>query len=195
MSDLLLRFPEPRDAEAVYAAVRESLPELHAWMSWCGMDYSLGDAERWVEMQSRARETGAAFEFLIVDGAGRMLGCCGVNQISAAYRLANFGYWVRTSMAGRGVATAAGRQLVDWAFLQTDLERLEIVAAVGNRASQAVAAKLGALREGVLRSRLLVHGRFQDAVLFSILRTDSRVAAAASGAAGGSKSGARAAVS
>lgn len=34
----------------------------------------------------------------------------------------------------------------------------------------AVAAKAGTEREGVLRSRLLVHGKFHDAVVFSLVR-------------------------
>jgi RimJ/RimL family protein N-acetyltransferase len=107
---------------------------------------------------------------VIVGGQGRVLGCCGVNQISKEDRSANFGYWVRTSETGRGVATQAGRLLAAWAFAHTNLVRLEIVAAVGNDASLAVAGKLGALREGVLRSRLLIHGTFHDAVVLSLIR-------------------------
>ncbi len=174
MEPLSLRFPEPADAPAVYAAVRESLPELQAWMAWCGPGYALADAERWIAEAPRARASGTAFEHVIGGGDGALLGCCGLNQINALYHVANFGYWVRTTAAGRGVATRAARLLVEWAFAHTDLERLEILAAVGNRASQAVAEKLGAVREGVLRARLRVHGEAQDAAVFSILRADRR---------------------
>ena len=52
------------------------------------------------------------------------------------------------------------------------LYRIEIVAAVDNIASQRVAEKAGAVREGVLRNRLLVRGESQDAVLFSLLPGD-----------------------
>jgi len=41
--------------------------------------------------------------------------------------------------------------------------------AVGNAASIRVAEKIGGVREGVLRSRLLLHGEFHDAVLFSVI--------------------------
>ena len=86
------------------------------------------------------------------------------------HRFANLGYWVRSSAAGRGVAPAAVRLLADWAFRETDLLRLEIVAAVGNRRSQRVAEKAGAIREGVLRDRLLLHGQPHDVVIYAILR-------------------------
>jgi RimJ/RimL family protein N-acetyltransferase len=170
MGAVTLRFPEPGDADAIYAAVRESMDELHRWMSWCHMDYSAEDTSRWISAQPEARKAGLAFEFLVMGPENRLLGCCGVNQINKAARIANLGYWVRSSETGRGVATQAAKDAATWAFANTDLERLEIVAAVGNAASQAVAAKAGALREGVLRSRLLVHGRFHDAVMLSLIR-------------------------
>src|SRR5207237_152037 len=78
-------------------------------------------------------------------------------------------YWVRSSAARRGVAAAAVRELIDWAKANTDLHRLEILMAVGNAASIHVAEKIGGVREGVLRSRLLLHGEFHQAVLFSVI--------------------------
>ena len=107
----------------------------------------------------------------MLDARDRLLGCCGINQINKEHPLANLGYWVRSSETGRGVATRAAQRVAAWAFAHTDVERLEIVAAVGNTASHAVAAKAGALREGVLRSRILIHGTLHDAVLFSLVRT------------------------
>jgi RimJ/RimL family protein N-acetyltransferase len=60
--------------------------------------------------------------------------------------------------------------LADWAFANTNLERLEIVVAVGNGRSERVAEKAGASREGTMRSRLYIHDRPHDAVMYSIVR-------------------------
>jgi RimJ/RimL family protein N-acetyltransferase len=75
-------------------------------------------------------------------------------------------------MVGRGAAVAAVRQVADWAFAQTELVRLEVVCAVGNVRSQRTAERAGAVREGVLRQRLLIHGQAHDAVMHSILRSE-----------------------
>lgn len=165
-----LRFPVPEDAEGVHDAVRESIAELHPWAPWCPLTYGLADAEAWITRQPSEREAGTAFEFVVTDGDGRILGCCGVNQINRGFRHGNLGYWIRTSATRRGFATDAARQVAEWAFGNTDLERLEILVAVGNTASQTVAARTGALLEGRLRSRFLVHGRFQDAFVYSLIR-------------------------
>lgn len=167
---LTLRYPGPEDAPAVSAAVQESIEALHAWMAWCRREFSLADASNWISQQPEARKTGTAFEFLVCDTSGELVGVCGVNQINQDYRYGNLGYWVRSSRAGQGMATLAARQVADWAFNNTELERLEIVVATGNTASQRVAEKLGSVREGVLRSRLLIHGVFHDAVMNSLIR-------------------------
>jgi RimJ/RimL family protein N-acetyltransferase len=46
------------------------------------------------------------------------------------------------------------------------------MAATGNKASQRVAEKAGAVREGILRNRITVHGRVLDAVVFSLIPPD-----------------------
>jgi RimJ/RimL family protein N-acetyltransferase len=85
---------------------------------------------------------------------------------------ANLGYWLRAGAVGRGVTTAAVRQLLRWTFETTDFFRVEIVAAVGNHRSIRVAEKVAARREGIARSRLLVHGERHDTVIFAYLRSD-----------------------
>ncbi len=54
------------------------------------------------------------------------------------------------------------------------LDRIEILAAVGNKRSQRVAQKLGASREGLLRNRLVIHGQAHDAVVFSLIGSEWR---------------------
>src|SRR5262249_18704500 len=94
----------------------------------------------------------------------------GLNQLDGLNRRANLGYWVRSTATRRGVATAAVRALRDWAFESTDLMRLEILVARENVASHHVAERVGAIREGVLRRRLLLHGHLPDAPMFSVTR-------------------------
>lgn len=158
------------DAPATYAAAITSMAEIQPFGPWCHPGLTLDDTRIWIEKQIQAFEALEAFEFAIVGDDGEVLGGCGLNQIDQANRRANLGYWVRTSATRRGVATAAIRQLSRWAFESTDLIRLEVVVSIRNLASLRAAEKAGAVREGVLRSRLLLHGVAHDAVLFSFVR-------------------------
>jgi len=49
---------------------------------------------------------------------------------------------------------------------------LEIVVSIVNIASLRVAEKAGAVREGTLRNRFLLHGFAHDAAVFSFVRKD-----------------------
>lgn len=140
-------------------------------MSWCRPDLTIQEGRRWVEAQVTAFEARKAFEFVILAPDGRFVGGCGLNQIDEENHRANLGYWVRSSATGRGVATMAVRQLVQWAFTNTTLVRLEVVVSTENAASLRVAEKGGAVREGVLKKRLLLHGIWHDAVMLSFVRT------------------------
>lgn len=59
-------------------------------------------------------------------------------------------------------------------FQELKLFRIEIVVRLDNRASLRVAEKTGAVREGILRDRLLAHGKSHDAVMFSLLPGELR---------------------
>ena len=146
------------------------ISEMMPWMPWCHPQYSYDESQSWIDTQVAAFTRHEAFAFGIFSDDGSYLGGCGLNQIDQGNRRANLGYWVRSTVTGRGVATAATRLLRDWGFENCDLIRLELVIAVGNLASQRVAEKAGAIREGILRNRLVLHGQPHDAVMFSFVR-------------------------
>jgi RimJ/RimL family protein N-acetyltransferase len=170
MSLCTVRLYQLGDAEAIHAAALESVAEIYPWMAWCRANYALAESRQWIRLQIEAARQKKAFELVIVGEGGRLLGGCGINQINSMHRFANLGYWVRTSATGRGVAPAAVQQAAAYAFRETDLNRLELVIAVANRRSQRVAEKVGATREGVLRSRLVLPSGPSDAVMYSLVR-------------------------
>jgi RimJ/RimL family protein N-acetyltransferase len=167
---ILIRPYKSADIDSLFEAGRESINEVYPWLPWCHPEYSRRESREWVRLQPDAWDRGEAYNFAIIArGSGRYIGGCGINLVSRMHRFANLGYWVRTSCAGQGAATAATRLLARFGFEELKLIRIEILAAVGNHASQRVAEKAGAKREGVLRNRLLLHNQAHDAVMFSLV--------------------------
>lgn len=161
------------DVDPVYDAAIESVAEIHPWMDWCHADMQRSETAKYVETALEAWKAGEQHPMVIAaTDDGRILGSIGMNRLDPIQRSANLGYWVRTSAAGRGIATTATRLLATWGLTKTDLVRIEIRMAVGNIASQRVAEKAGAVREGVDRDGLFFHGRAADAVRFSLIRDD-----------------------
>ena len=169
LSTISLRPYRADDADAVYEAVLESLPELAPWMPWAHAQYGRDDAAAWVASRAGAWESGEEWSLLIVDSHDRVLGACGVHRPDRSRQIAEVGYWVRTSATGQGVATTALGLLADWAFRQRGMHRLEVVVVVENVASQRVAERAGAVREAVLAERVRLAGQWRDAVLWSLI--------------------------
>lgn len=158
------------DIDALHSAVRESISELSVWMSWCHPDYSIEETRTWIESQPSKCEKGEEYNFAISFNGRRLhLGGCGLNVIDRGCGIANLGYWVRTSQTNKGIATAATVLLAQFAFDQLKLNRVELTIAVDNQASLRVAEKAGAIREGILRNRVIKNGAPCDAVVFSLI--------------------------
>lgn len=168
-----LRPPADSDVADIYAAVRESLPELLPWMAWSHPDYRRIEAAEWIRSTGQSWANDTEYSFVIHDPAdGSFLGTCGLNGLDRLNRWANLGYWVRTGATRRGIATRAATLIADFGFRQLGLDRIEILAATENEPSQRVATKVGAVREGVLRRRLRVGASSYDAAVFSLIRDD-----------------------
>jgi len=171
--NIMLRPYRLTDTEELYKAIKESTPELIKWMPWCHEDYSIDESRAWVESRDEAWETSVEYDFVVIDTGDRtLLGGCGLNHINYADRVANLGYWIRSNRTRQDIATRATLLLARFGFQELELNRIEIMAACGNKASQRVAEKAGATREGTLRNRIVIHDTLQDAVLFSLIPQD-----------------------
>lgn len=174
-SALLLRPHRPEDVDALYAAVTESVAEVGKWLPWCHAGYARAEAAEFIASVQTAWAEGSHYPFAILDApTGAFLGGIGINHIAKPNKLANVGYWVRTSRTGRGVAPAAVRLVARFAFEALALTRLEIACIPENHASRRVAEKVGARFEAVCRNRLVMHGRPYDAALYGLIPGDLR---------------------
>jgi ribosomal-protein-alanine N-acetyltransferase len=106
------------------------------------------------------------WRWAILDG-GRIVGTVVLADVLRdALQLGNVGYWVDRAHNGRGLATAAVADVVEFAFGEATLHRLEAGTLVDNHASQRVLVKNEFERFGLARKLLKVNGEWRDHVLF-----------------------------
>ena len=82
------------------------------------------------------------------------------------------GYWVDHRRNGRGLATGAVGQIVDYAFEDLDLHRVEAATLVDNVTSQRVLEKNGFERIGLARRFLRIDDEWRDFFLFQRIAED-----------------------
>jgi RimJ/RimL family protein N-acetyltransferase len=96
--------------------------------------------------------------------------------LAPSWRLgfSEIGYLIGEQHQGRGYGKRAVELLVDLAFAQSRLRRLQALVSVENVPSQRILDRLGFTREGRLRSHFLVEGRPVDELVFGLLREEWR---------------------
>ena len=130
---------------------------------------------RWIARYARGRDEGTCEAFAAVDDDGVFLGTGMAPHIDREGHEMELGYLVAPAARGRGVGSEILRRLTRWALDEADAQRVYLLIAVENVASQRVAERAGYVREGVLRSMHLKGGLRGDTVVYSRLPSDDGV--------------------
>ena len=167
--------PPLDSAGFTYAAVsilRTEPPVLAPPME--GSDVFLGgeaDARFYLRQRYDATFAGVTAPFAIVHTATQdLLGSISLMRFDWRHARGEVGYWLAAAARGQGHATRSVRLICGWGFDALGLERIELLAATGNPASQRVAERAGFTREAVLRSYMEGTYERQDMVAFGLLR-------------------------
>lgn len=157
------------DVDGLYRAARESIDVVGRWLPWCSQAYRREDSEIYIARSLQAwakpeRRYPFAIESL---GDGMLVG--GVTLTLHRDEQADFatvGYWLRASRHGNGIMTRAVGLASAFGFDQLNLARQEILVLAHHMAARRVAERSGFRFEGLLRSRLVRHGKSFDAALY-----------------------------
>jgi RimJ/RimL family protein N-acetyltransferase len=138
---------EPRcwrrgDARRLGDLVRANLDHLRPWMPWIAAEpLTLEERRDLIESWEQERRAGGDAIYAIVE-AGAPVGGCGLHRRLGPGAI-EIGYWVDARRLHTGVASRAARLLIDQAFEDPEITHVEIHHDRANRASAAVARRLG----------------------------------------------------
>ncbi|MFE4264343.1 GNAT family N-acetyltransferase [Streptomyces sp. NPDC056883] len=162
-------FPlEARHAEEFFAHIERGREFIGQYVGFPDRSTDLESARALLAKYAlTAGEDGARF-FGIRRG-GTLVGGVLFPAFDAASGNCEIGCWLEPAAAGRGLVTKACRVLIDYAFGERGMHRIEWHAASGNKKSLAVAERLGMTREGVMRQNYSHRGVRQDTEVWAIL--------------------------
>jgi RimJ/RimL family protein N-acetyltransferase len=168
---LVLRPWQASDVTAVVAAYAD--PQIQRWHLQTKDEAA---ASRWIEQWKVLWQNETDASWAITDEAsGAVLGRMGLRGIHLDEGRAEAAYWVLPAARGRGVATSALQALIDWAFQEVGLHRLDLMHSVHNTPSCRVALKTGFELEGVLRDYALHQDGWHGYHLHARLTPDHQV--------------------
>ncbi len=135
--------------------------------------YSGQAADEWVSLcktQSPALN-------LAITADDRVIGSIGLMPGNDSSRVsAEVGYWLGEAYWGRGIATTALRQIVEYGFgILPELNRIFAYVDEGHTASMRVLEKNGFRREGHLLGATLKRGELRNLFLYAVTRREADI--------------------
>ena len=171
---VLLRPETEADADAMTACLSQW--ETAQWLQNVPHPYEHQESLDWInDVAAQGWRTGSQFWLAIADPhTDEFLGEIGIRLPEPKTRCGEIGYWLAREARGRGLVQRALTLMIDWAFNDLGLDRLDWAADVGNDASRRSAERVGFQMEGVrrMRSLRLSDGVRQDEWVGGLLKVD-----------------------
>jgi len=158
------------DAAELYALIEANRDYLAQWLPWAaGQD--LAATEKFLAEAEAQLARNDGFQAAIAP-EGQIIGVAGFHSIDWTNRNTSIGYWLAEHAQGKGTMTTVVRALVDHAFTEWSLHRIEIHCAPANHRSRAIPERLGFREEGILRDVELINKQYLDSAVYGVLEEE-----------------------
>jgi len=167
---ILRRFVE-QDIDTIYAVVDRNKDHLMEFMHWMVPDYSREMAQEFFERSTKAADTTESLGFGIFRDTD-LLGSIGFVHFDELAGKTEIGYWIDQGEEGKGIVSAACKTLIDFAFDELGMNRIEIRCSAENTRSAAIPKRFGFKHEGHLREAEFRNGKLHDFLVFGLLKAE-----------------------
>jgi [ribosomal protein S5]-alanine N-acetyltransferase len=171
---VFLRSPERGDYEDWVSLRARSRNFLAPWEpSWPVDALSRASFRARVARYAEDWRTDQAYNLFIFTHEETLIGGVGLSNLRRGVsETANLGYWIGAPFAQQGYMTAALPLVLAFAFDRLRLHRVEAACLPNNTPSSSLLLRAGFRQEGYARQYLCIEGRWQDHLLFAMLRED-----------------------
>ncbi len=170
-NNIELRLYKPNDAEELNALIERNFNHIKKWSAWLKDDRSIENTHAFIKRNLKQFADNEGFAVGIWN-ENEMVGQIEHNYLDWKNRKTEIGFWLGESFQGKGLATKSCRVLIDNAFNELKLNRVEMRCGAENIKSRKIPEKLGFREEGIIRQAEWLHDRFVDFVIYGMLAND-----------------------
>jgi len=161
-----------KDAAEVLAIVKQNYGHLRPFLHWATPEYSMTSARRFIKDSQKGFSANSSHTYGIF-ARNILAGTIGFVNFNWPSKRTELGYWIAKDHEGKGIITQSCKLLLEYAFTELGMNRVEIHCAAENSRSRAVPERLGFTLEGILRQSEWRHDRFYDMVIYGKLRIEN----------------------
>ncbi|CAB4338692.1 MAG: GNAT family N-acetyltransferase [Actinobacteria bacterium] len=164
-----LRQSADKDIDSIFEACQDPLIPAFTTVP---ADYTIDHAIDFVRSDPFSFAERRELRFVIEYGNGsdaQFAGVISLHTINIKNHTAEVGYWLETSLRGKGICTTAVQMITDLGIREIGFRRIEGLVDIDNLASQRLLVNAGYVKEGVLQNKVTRDdGRQIDMALFAV---------------------------
>lgn len=169
--DIFLRLLVQADANALLEVYSQEQDFLRPWEPARDSDfYTVVCMQNIIQALNEGSRDDEAYSFgIFLRNTRQLIGRITLSSVARGVsQSANLGYFLAQAYNGRGYMTEAVRLMLDFAFREIGLHRVQAGTMLQNYGSQRVLEKAGFRREGLALRYLKINGKWEDHYLFAI---------------------------
>ncbi|TDM07932.1 GNAT family N-acetyltransferase [Macrococcus lamae] len=168
--------PELFLAEDLFNVLDNNREHLREFLDFVDMTKEVSDERLYIKMmlEKQAAETGRLF---LIYYDEQLVGTIDLHNIDRNNKKAEIGYWLDKNYNGRRITTKCVTKVCEIAFQYMRLNKLTIIAEVGNQGSNKVALNAGFTIVGTDKDDVYRNDQFCDMNRYALLKKDFKVKA------------------
>ncbi|KXF80778.1 GNAT family N-acetyltransferase [Enterovibrio coralii] len=167
--EVSLALVQPSFAMTYFDIVARERDYLSTWLAW--PPHADGEAffSAFITSSLKGYAEGKSMTCAMVY-KGQVVGNVSFNTIDKSLKKATVGYWLSKDFQGNGITSRCVASLVDMAFNQLELTKVEIAAATGNAPSRRLCERLGFTLEGIITQAENLNDRIVDHAIYGLAK-------------------------
>ncbi|MBE4909817.1 GNAT family N-acetyltransferase [Bacillus luteolus] len=166
--ELSLKLIDLNDGARIYELTDQSRAYLREWLPWLDYTTKPEDTNEFIKMSISGFADRKSVTTVILF-KGVIVGVAGFNSINWSNKTAQIGYWLGKEYQGNGIMTKVTKALVEYAFNELKLNKVEIRVATENIKSRSIPERLGFINEGCIRQAEWLYDHYVDHYIYGML--------------------------
>jgi ribosomal-protein-serine acetyltransferase len=168
-NQIILKELSKQEVAPIFKIIDTEREYLGKWLPFVEYTLEITDTQNFIESLEISETKDFTFAIYFEE---KFVGLVGLKDPDYDNKKVEIGYWISEAYQHKGIVTRSCKKLIDLAFNDLKMNRVQIRVATENFKSQQVAERLGFKFEGIEREGEYHKRGFLDLKVYSLLRND-----------------------
>ncbi|MGV6850827.1 MAG: GNAT family N-acetyltransferase [bacterium] len=140
---------------------------LSEWLAWPQFCKTQSDFKQFIQTSLHKYAQGESLTCAI-EYCGEIVGNCSYNTINHELSKVEIGYWIAQNRQGNGIVSRVCKFLINYAFDELGVTKVQISVAEHNQPSRKVCERLGFKLEGIISNQELINNKILNHAIYAL---------------------------